>query len=95
LTPGQLIFPNEETLAHPRVHRVDAMPGIARGPGDVRTDQTEMKTYIIQLWDSDTESWEDWDDLPPCSSRAEAESEARQEASKCAHRVRWRVKECE
>jgi hypothetical protein len=47
--------------------------------------------YKAQYYDTDSESWEDFDEVEPSSIRDEVVDAAKYEASKCAYKIKWRV----
>ena len=49
--------------------------------------------YKAQYYDTDSESWEDFEEVEPSKSRDQVVDEAKHEAGKCAYRIKWRVVE--
>lgn len=47
--------------------------------------------YKVQIYDTDSESWEDWDEITPSNDKSTVESEAKYLARQCAYRVKWRI----
>lgn len=47
--------------------------------------------YKVQVYDTDTESWEDAEESQPTSSKMDAEDDAREMKRRCAYPIKVRV----